>query len=133
MMDGKFLRMKRGIEDSNINIQPKHKSSVFNVKLNNNYQEINKNVNQKQLFHDETLNYLNQEELNRLILINPIMMLEKNTKLFISVIENNHILLDRIPSELIINCFLIACNYLKEMDKQLKLYGLKIIEILFNL
>ena len=35
-MDGKFLRMKRGIEDSNINIQPKHKSSVFNVKLNNN-------------------------------------------------------------------------------------------------
>ena len=36
-MDGKFLRMKRGIEDSNINIQPKHKSLVFNVKLNNNY------------------------------------------------------------------------------------------------
>ena len=131
-MDGKFLRMKRGIEDSNINIQPKPKSLVFNVKLNNNYQEINKNVYQKQQFHDETLNYLNQEELNRLILINPIMILEKNTKLFISIIENNHILLEGIPSELIINCFLIACNYLKEMDKQLKLNGLKIIEILFN-
>jgi hypothetical protein len=93
------------------------------------------NLLAKSLFKDSCFadfSLLSNHEAKVSFQSDPVKILERNTRLFILALEFKFIDLDLITNEVQLSLFFIACNYLKEMDKQIKLYGLKLIELLYD-
>jgi len=93
------------------------------------------NLLAKSFFKDSCLadfSLLSNQEVKESFQSDPIKLLERNTRLFIFALEFKFINLDSVTNEIQLSLFFIACNYLKEMDKQIKLYGLKLIELLYE-